>query len=300
MMKHCNVLVMLLLATAALSGCSSGAKKETPAAHDSQAQNSGEEEGVPPVIAGESGEETEKAPPAPQSTMIEYYKKFNDARLSRNYKAAQDAAGEILARNPNDLKILNALAIMAIEQGKFDLARLLLGKVLAKDPNNTSALNNLGLVEFRTDNLRLALAKFKRAVEIDSGNRAAHANLGNIYLQYRNYPNAATELQAAVDNGDKGLDTLNNLGIALTHTGKYDQAVDTYERAISKDANNPTVLLNYSVLLVEHVNRPKKAMKFLNKIRLASNDSAILEKVNQLAKRAETASKGSTEKESSD
>jgi Tfp pilus assembly protein PilF len=145
--------------------------------------------------------------------------------------------------------------------------------------------------------MRVALALFKKALEVNPSNRAARANLGIIYLQYRNYTSAAAELEAAVRSGDESVDTLSNLGMAQAHTGQTEQAIESFEKALKKNENSPTVQLNYAVVLLEQANRPKKALKFLNKIRSMSLDPATIEKANQLAKRAETAaSKSGAEK----
>src|ERR1035438_7282859 len=93
------------------------------------------------------------------------YKKFADARKAKNVKAAQEAAGEILSRNPDDLKTLNALAVLAIDQGKYDLAHMFLSKVFKSDPNNPSAHNNAGVIFLKSDDLRMALVEFKKTLE---------------------------------------------------------------------------------------------------------------------------------------
>ncbi|MCC6276357.1 MAG: tetratricopeptide repeat protein [Oligoflexia bacterium] len=235
-------------------------------------------------------------PPPSEAPSSEHYRRFNEARLSKNFKLAQEIGGEILARQPNDLRILNALGIMAIEQNKLSLARLLIGKVLAKEPSNSAAQNNLGLIELKSGNLRLALSHFKKSIEINPSNRSARANLGQIYLSYRNYTAAAAELESAVRSGDESVETLSNWGVALSRTGQSEQAIEAFEKALKKNEGNAVVQLNYAVLLLDQVNRPKKALKFLNKIRSSSTDPAIIEKAIQMAKRAEAAAKGSTEK----
>ncbi len=226
-----------------------------------------------------------------QAPSADLYRRFSENMKAKQYRSANDVAAEILARNPNDAKTLNGLTVMAIDQGKLDLARMLISKQLTKNPQNTNALNNLGVIELKSDNLRLALVNFKKATEFDQANRAAHANLGTIYLQYRNYQNAANELQLAVNNGDKSPETLTNLGFALRGAGKFSEAEDAYEKALGKDQNNPVTLLNYAVLLVENKKDNGKALKILNKLRFVAREPAILERANALARKAEAKEK---------
>lgn len=304
-MKKLSLLFLIVSLAAACS--SNSAKKENSATQNEvgaaaldqgagdQAANTatGDEEST----AAQASQSATPAP-APTQSKSDMYRRFNDARNAHDIKAANAAAADILARNPNDVKVLNALAVMAIEQEKYDLARLLIAKILEKEPNNSAAYNNLGVVELKTDNLRLALVNFKKATELDSGNKSAHANLGAIYLQYRNYANSVTELQFAVNNGDQSPATLSNLAFAQTGAGDYDGARNTYEKALSKDPNNVTIMLNYSALLIEHANRQKDAIKLLNKVRFVAREPAILDKAELLLKKAENPTKntGTTEK----
>jgi Tfp pilus assembly protein PilF len=215
------------------------------------------------------------------------YHRFEMARKQNDSAAVNQAAGEILSRNPGDVRVLNSLAAMAVQQEKYDLARLYISKVLARDPNNGAAYNNRGVIELKTDNLRLALEQFKRATEVDSKNRAAHANLGAIYLKYRNYQNASQELQVAVDNGDQSPDTLSNLGFALTGIADYTNAEKYYQKALAKDSNNMLINLNLATLLIEKTHKYKEGIKLLNKIRFIAHEPAILDKVEILLKKAE-------------
>ena len=302
----------LILALGATQGCSSASKKPVKAA----AKNSGKAE----TISGDSSDipvaqepdspsastDSDSSPSEATSKVQDatpvgeisdsMYKKFSDARKGGNFKAAQEAAGEILARNPGDVRTLNGLSSLAIQQGKYDFAKMLISKVLSKEPGNSTAHNNLGVVFLKTDNLRLALVEFKKAIDSDSHNRFARANLGSIYLQYRNYAAATEELDAAVNSGDKSPETLSNLAFALSLSGQAERAVQLYEEALEKAPSNNLVRLNYAACLVERAAQPKKALNVLNKLKFSVNDPVILEKVNQLAKKAEQAANGSTEK----
>lgn len=277
-------------------GCASSSQKDE-SAESAEIQGEADAGMHSPEARGDAGSSVQTSartsdPVAvPSGATGDMYKKYISARLSRHSAAAHEAAGEILARNPHDTKILNSLAVLAIEQNKPELARLILNKVLDKDPKNASAHNNKGVIELKGGELRLALIEFKKAVELDGRLAAAHANLGAIYLQYRNYQNAVAELQAATEYGDQSPETLSNYGFALTGVQKYSKAADVYEKASSKGPANAHILMNYAVLLVEKVNRPKDALKLLNKIRFVATEPAIIEKASVLAQEAEAASR---------
>jgi tetratricopeptide (TPR) repeat protein len=294
-LKFTFVFVALSLAIM-LGGCSG----KTIAAQEAEADGTKAEGAISPQdengndVDNSTDQKVKVAPPpptgeGPESADVskDLYRRFEQARKQNDSAAINQVAGEILSRNPGDVRVLNSLAAMAIQQEKYDLARLYSSKVLAKDPNNGAAYNNRGVIELKTDNLRLALEQFKRATEVDSKNRAAHANLGAIYLKYRNYQNASQELQAAVDNGDQSPDTLSNLGFALTGVADYPNAEKYYLKALSRDPNNMFVNLNYATLLVEKTHKYKEGTKLLNKIRFIAREPAILDKVEILLKKAE-------------
>jgi len=255
-----------------------------------------EDENGDEVNTGEKSDKKKSSAPTPESAPNSssagdvsnpLYHRFELARKQNDFTTINQVAGEILSRNPGDVRVLNTLASIAIQQEKYDLARLYCTKVLAKDPNNGAAYNNRGVIELKTDNLRLALEQFKRATEVDGKNKAAHANLGAIYLKYRNYQNAALELQAAVENGDQSPDTLSNLGFALTGIADYKNAEKAYQRALTQESNNLIVSLNYATLMVEKTHKYKEAIRLLNKIRFIAREPAILDKVEILLRKAE-------------
>lgn len=271
--------LLLVLTILILASCSSEPKKTRivtpPLVESDELENSLAEE---KNITAEVDETPKEKPKSDQ------YKKFSDALKSKQFKIASDTASEILARDPKDTKVLNGLAVMSIEQGKLDLARMYIGKVLSHDAFNSAAYNNLGVVELKSDNLRLALVQFKKSLELDSDNKSANANLGAIYLQYRNYQNALDVLKEAVNNGDESPETYTNLGYAYKGLGRYTDAESSYEKALAKDPNNSIILLNYAALLVEHTKDTAKASKIINKLRFVAKEPAIIEKANQLSR----------------
>jgi len=306
MMKNWLSLILILAIT---TGCSSSAKKaqnEGPQSTGGSASEQANQESATPqtgsdAIAAAVGEEEETA--ASQSATVttatpEVYKRFDQARKSKRIQEAVDAAGELLARNPNDIVVLNGLATLYIETGKLEAAKLVLSRALAKAPNESALHNNAGLIELKSKNLRGALIEFKKAVKEDGRNRSAHANLGVVYLQYQNYKAAADELRAAVSDGDQRPEILCDYALALKMTGQIDRALEMYERATGRAPNSVPIMLNFATLLIENANRPKRGLKVINKIRMVATEPDILEKTRELARKAEAQAKNSQEKES--
>ncbi|MBK9293172.1 MAG: tetratricopeptide repeat protein [Oligoflexia bacterium] len=273
--------LFVLLALVFIASCSSAPQKTkvpTPPIVES------EELEVGSKLADEGLEQSEEPAKEPEKVEQDQYKKLAQALMSKSLKQTQRHAFSILARDPKDIKALNALAVAAIGESKYDLARMFIAKVLEQDSNNSSAFNNLGVVELKSDNLRGALVNFKKAISLNSDSAAAHANLGAIYLKYRNYQSALSSLKEAVDNGDQSPETYSNLGFAYKGLGRFSNAEGAYENALAKDPNNTVILLNYAALLAEHAKQFDKASKLINKLRFTSKDPAIIEKANQLSK----------------
>ncbi len=290
---------------ALVMGCSSGSKKDDRSSEGGNSQSEQDPYGendqpgsVDDAIAKQSAKDEAAFRASTGSPTPEMYRKFNQARLAHQAAQAQDAAGDILTRSPNDTTVLNGLAVMNIEMGKIDTAKFYLSRALLKSPNESALHNNAGVVELKSKNLRQALTSFKRAIELNPSNRAAHANLGSVYLQYQNHLAARDELAQAVRLGDTRAEVLSNYGVALRYSGDPERAVEMFEKAAEKDGRNQNILLNYAACLVEAANRPKRGLKIINKIRMVATDPGILEKARNLAKVAEGASQNSQEKES--
>lgn len=281
-------------------GCARGEKREGPGLSemsDKQSTEAAEET----VDEAEQAQETKQAAPsdeqkedeAPPSTEASKitasseYKPLGAALQSGDEALLIREASKFLAKNSKDLVTLNAMAMHYFNRRKPDLAKLILAKALRLYPNSPTVHNNLGLVYLKEGKQLEAIASFRKAQDLDVSHPESAANLGSILVKNKNYPAAVVYLQKAYRVLDKDLFVANNFAIALMGIKKYPDAEKVLEQSKAVEANNPSILLNYSILLCEHIKDKKRCLKGVNKIRFLSQDEVILNKAQRLAEKAE-------------
>jgi len=294
-----------LILTFILTSCGSGEKKSSSSGSlsemtDKQAESAVEE--APKKSEDEKKESKDKeagaeektadldAPPPGNAVKMQAgaeYKPLGSALFSGDETQVVHEASKFLAKNPKDLIALNAMAVHYYNRKKTDLAKLILAKALKIYPNSATVHNNLGLVYLRENKMVETVSEFRRALELDPNHPEAAANLGSLLVKTKNYPAAVTLLQKAYRVLDKDVPLANNFAVALMGVKKFADAEAVLNQAKAGDSNNPTLLLNYAILLVEHLKSKKPGLKIVNKIRFLSQDEAILRRAQVLADKAE-------------
>src|SRR5215470_11879800 len=101
---------------------------------------------------------------------------------------------------PNrELAVTLQRAITLHQQGHLAAADTLYRDILARQPNNFDALHLLGVIEYQRNNLLAAIELIDRAIAIYPNHAASHSNRGN----------------------------------ALNDLKRYDEALGSYDRALS-------------------------------------------------------------------
>ena len=90
-----------------------------------------------------------------------------------------------------------------------------------------------------------------------------------------------------------------NYAVALRLAGRFADAEKVYQQIKVEESNNPQTLVNYAILLVDHLKNKDKALKVIDKIRFVNSDSGLKDRMDALEKRAQalSASPGPKEQE---
>jgi arylsulfatase A-like enzyme/Tfp pilus assembly protein PilF len=179
------------------------------------------------------------------------------ALKASDWKAAQDSLERSLKLNPNFDQAMTALARALHQQGKDDEALQLLEKTLQENPKNLRAWYQKGWISVTSDPDG-AMLDFQKALEIQPGFAMAHRDLGIILLQKGRFGEAAIHLEQAVALGLAHPRLLNFLGIAYSRTGRYQDAVKVYTKALDQEPNFAEAHLNLSYVY-EKLNRRRAA-----------------------------------------
>jgi tetratricopeptide (TPR) repeat protein len=210
--------------------------------------------------------------------------KFEAAVNSQREDQMISAGSELLARNPENIKILSGFGVFYLKNNQPDAAKIYFDRVLAKDPKNADANNGMGVISMKDNKEFEGQAYFKKALLGNDDHLGANANLGAYYLKYLDYEKALVLLENAYGQDRSNATIANNYAIALRGTGKIDKALSIYKSIDSKNQKVP-VLLNQAILLAEFKKDSAGAKEFLNKIRFITTDPVILKKVNTLTQK---------------
>jgi tetratricopeptide (TPR) repeat protein len=273
---------IILLAGAILicAGCAGGSFKNY---NDDEKSSGGQ---LNSEVEGIKTSSKKPAPSAPEKETITESSgaledKFEAAVNSQREDQMLNAGSELLARNPENVKILAGFGVFYLKNNQPDAAKIYFDRVLAKDPKNADANNGMGVISMKENKEFEGQAYFKKALQGNDDHLGANANLGAFYLKYLDYDKALPLLENAYGQDRSNAAVANNYAIAVRGTGKIDKALSIYKSIDSKNQKVP-VLLNQAILLAEFKKDSAGAKEFLNKIRFITTDPVILKKVNTL------------------
>lgn len=212
--------------------------------------------------------------------------RLTEAVRMQNDEGITQATTEILTQNPKDLRALNALAMVYYKRGRFEAAEYLLNKAMTINSDRAELYSNLGLIRMAQGEKREAIKAFRKGLEINNQDAVIGANLGSIYVADKDYSKAELALEIAVRKGTKDIKTLNNYAIALTGTGKHDKALGIYEKLMKDNPGQRDIMLNYSILLIEHKQKYREGIDMLNRLKFVGAPSDARNLIKDLESKA--------------
>ena len=135
---------------------------------------------------------------------------------------ARQTLGDWLAKNPNDLGVVEALAGLEIKAARYDEAEAHLKSILAKKPRDPISLNNLAWIYQQRGDKRARDLAQEAYVLYPSGQTAD--TLGWILVKQGAAATALPLLRQATSQLPGNLDVRYHLAAALNDTGKRDEA----------------------------------------------------------------------------
>jgi Flp pilus assembly protein TadD len=126
------------------------------------------------------------------------------------------------------------LAVIALSRGRFDEAANGFKLALASRPDYPEALSNLGVVLRREGRLNEALANFRRALELKPDMSTARNNLGRTLLEMDRPADALEQFREYVRLQPDSAVAFDGLAAAYAATGRFDQAVQATQQALSR------------------------------------------------------------------
>jgi len=203
-----------------------------------------------------------------------YYEDGNEEAAITNYQKA-------LTRSPKNIDILSDLAQLYYQDNQLDEAEGLYRRVLDEDYFNQRALKGLGftlhsrgdadealyvylryLAENREDldvllnlsalffdsgDYEKAVEFAKEAAAVDGTSAGPHQNLAGAYFSLGRFAEAETSVRHALEL-EPNSDSFRLLGLLLETQDKLDEALSTYQQALSLNPNDPETCLEMARL----------------------------------------------------
>lgn len=176
---------------------------------------------------------------------------------------AFDMFGTSLAHNPRHADTLLAAAHIMQTCGELDAALIKYRVVAAQHPDSPELWNNIGCCMLAKNRIVAAAACFRRAQHLDPFSWRASFNLGLVDLHMQHYASAFTRFSAAINLKPDWAAAYVYLAVTLSRLDDIDNAVITFEKAISMSPKDPLAYLNYAAALSHHKIKPERAAELM-------------------------------------
>jgi len=162
---------------------------------------------------------------------------------------AEQIYRQILAAEPNHADALHLLGVIALQQGKPELAVQHIERAIGLNGAAAVFRTNLGEAYRALRRIPEAVACYRRAVELKPDYAEAHQNLGDLLWEQGKLDEATACYQRTVELKPAHADGYHKLGNALKELGKLEAAVASYRRAVELQPESAAAHSNLGVAL---------------------------------------------------
>ena len=159
-----------------------------------------------------------------------------------DYTGAERVLTKALQLAPDDPQAESLLGWAQMFQDNFDDALLNFQRVLVREPQNALARVNVGYICLKKRIFGEAIEHLSRAIRLDNDKKAilyAHFYLGLVYLEREMYEDAQTFFEKTIVLGPNLIEAYYELGRALWHSGRRDEAKKTWSDGAAANKFNP-------------------------------------------------------------
>ena len=108
--------------------------------------------------------------------------------LEKNqFSAAENLVNSLVERWPTNSEVHNLAGVLNFKMGAYEKAATAFNQYLLLDPNNIPVLNNLAVTYRKTQNYTEARSTLKKAIKLDKRHVNSYINLMSIELNQKNY-----------------------------------------------------------------------------------------------------------------
>ncbi|MBL6449242.1 tetratricopeptide repeat protein [Fulvivirga sp. 29W222] len=132
----------------------------------------------------------------------------------------------------------------ALQQQNFREATRFFNEAINLDSCYTAAINNLGIVYFRTGQYHKAELEYTRALACDPAFMDAYMNRANAFYELNELFRALDDLEYVEKHIPDSATVHFRKGLVKTKMRKYEEALNSFDRAFELDTTNEETLIN--------------------------------------------------------
>ncbi len=168
---------------------------------------------------------------------------LKDLELTKNLidKSELEYTYPLMNLGPVDYEEINESALFLLRDGKLREAEALLWNFLEIEDKSPEMNYNLGQLYNASNKLDKALKYALRAVEIKPGFKDAHDLMGNVYFKMHDYERSVESYKEVVAIRSKDAMGYYNLGCAYHELKRYEEAEDSWKKAIQYEKGKKEV-----------------------------------------------------------
>jgi len=190
-------------------------------------------------------------------------------RERKKYEDALDVIRAILRNAGADGQIYVELGLIYLDQGRLDLAELVLRKALEADAKLPAAHNAFALLALERGQDQVAFERFDQATALDPGYVDARFNKAAVLLDAGDFARARADLSRVVELRPDDVDARVALGVALRGLKDFERARATWEDVVRQAPRHAPArgdaLFNLAVLEMDHLSDDKAALRALDR-----------------------------------
>ena len=201
------------------------------------------------------------------------------------YDDAMKYLNKSLSLRPNFDLALNTVGIIHFIKGELEQAREYFEKCLVVNPEFTESRNYLGSVYQELGHLDKAEAEFKKAITDKTyhSRELPHYNLARLYFLKGNDAEALELVNAAIEINDRMVMALNLKGGLLERLGQLQEAILSYEKALNIRPGDINLSYNLAVAYFKS-DRRAEAKTLFEKIYPNVKDEETRSKIDEYLK----------------
>ena len=201
------------------------------------------------------------------------------------YDDAMKYLNKSLSLRPNFDLALNTVGIIHFIKGELEQAREYFEKCLVVNPEFTESRNYLGSVYQELGHLDKAEAEFKKAITDKTyhSRELPHYNLARLYFLKGNDAEALELVNAAIEINDRMVMALNLKGVLLERLGQLQEAILSYEKALNIRPGDINLSYNLAVAYFKS-DRRAEAKTLFEKIYPNVKDEETRSKIDEYLK----------------